>query len=99
MQENQLANYSKQGSEGVSVTLLYNTLTKVYVFFLLHALFPLSKKTVFGCPFSNSAIGCRQILVDSTNHNGFYVSAPIIMKVLHEVGFYNRVAQKRAIIE
>ena len=41
------------------------------------------------------AIDCKQILVDITNCIGFDVSTSIIRKALHEVGFYNQLAQKK----
>ena len=37
----------------------------------------------------------RQILADFTNHCGLNVSTLIIRQALHQVGFYNRVAQKK----
>jgi predicted transcriptional regulator len=37
----------------------------------------------------------KQTLVDITNRSGFDVSTSIVRKALHEVGFYNLVAQKK----
>jgi hypothetical protein len=41
------------------------------------------------------AIDCRQILADITNRSGFDGSTSIVRKALHDVGFYNQVAQKK----
>jgi transposase len=41
------------------------------------------------------ALDYKQTLVDITNCNGFDVSISIVRKALHEVGFYNRVIQKK----